>query len=267
VKWAFIPAGEVMLEVLPLETINGVKSYHFMMSAKTYPYIDPFYKVRDRIDAYSDVDMTHSILYKKKQKGRRMREVVVNFNWERHEAQYSNFEEIRKPISILPGAFDPLSIFYAFRLHALKENNELETPVTDGKKCVTAKAKVLRKERIKLGIGSYDTYLVEPDLQHIGGVFKKSKNARLQIWVTSDERRIPVRIKSKVVVGSFVAELISVEAARLHEKNPLLNNAVLPSIPERGPREAGRSPICARVPVWVNEGERVTEHLYSNFPW
>jgi hypothetical protein len=29
------------------------------------------------------------------------------------------------------------------------------------------------------------------------------------VWVTADERRIPVKIKSKVVIGSFVAELIS----------------------------------------------------------
>ena len=49
-------------------------------------------------------------------------------------------------------------------------------------------------------------------MEHIGGVFKKSKGAKLQIWVTSDERRIPVKIKSKVSVGSFVAELVSYES-------------------------------------------------------
>jgi hypothetical protein len=57
--------------------------------------------------------------------------------------------------------------------------------------------------------GIFDTYLVEPDLKDIGGVFRKSKNAKLEVWVTSDNRHIPVKIKSKVIVGSFVAELIS----------------------------------------------------------
>jgi hypothetical protein len=52
---------------------------------------------------------------------------------------------------------------------------------------------------------------VEPNLEHIGGVFKKSKDAKLKIWVTADSRRIPVKIKSKVAVGSFVGELMSVE--------------------------------------------------------
>jgi hypothetical protein len=27
VRWAFIPAGEVQLEILPFEVVNGVKSY------------------------------------------------------------------------------------------------------------------------------------------------------------------------------------------------------------------------------------------------
>ena len=74
VRWAFIPAGEVQLETLPFETVNGVKSYHFAMTAKTYPLIDPFYKVRDRIEAYADSEMTHSVLYKKRQAGKSKRE-------------------------------------------------------------------------------------------------------------------------------------------------------------------------------------------------
>jgi len=211
VKWSFIPAGEAVLEVLPIETINGVTAYHFVMTARTYSFIDLFYKVRDRIDAYTDTGMIHSILYRKKKEGKTKRKVVVSFNWEKKEAQYSNFGEKRKPVPILFGSFDPLSVFYAFRLHNLKVNAEIETPVTDGKKCVMGKAKVIKREKVKLASGTYDTYLVEPDLKHIGGVFERSKNAKLKIWVTADTRRIPVKIKSKVRVGSFVGELISAE--------------------------------------------------------
>ena len=68
VRWAFIPAGEMVLEILPFEKVNGIKSYHFAMTARTYPLVDPFYKVRDRIDAFTDAEITHSILYKKNQK-------------------------------------------------------------------------------------------------------------------------------------------------------------------------------------------------------
>ena len=108
----------------------------------------------------------------------------------------------------MPGSFDPLSVFYFFRLHDLKEGLEIQTPVSDGKICVKSKAKVIRREKIKVGDVIYDTYLVEPDLKDIGGVFRKSKDAKLKIWVTADKRAIPVRLRSKVIAGNFVAELI-----------------------------------------------------------
>jgi hypothetical protein len=59
--------------------------------------------------------------------------------------------------------------------------------------------------------GSFDTWLIEPDIKDVGGVFEKSKNAKIQIWITNDERRIPVLLRSKVIVGSFYAELIKIE--------------------------------------------------------
>ncbi|MFC1824786.1 DUF3108 domain-containing protein, partial [Thermodesulfobacteriota bacterium] len=151
------------------------------------------------------------VLYKKQKDGKRKKKVVIHFDWEKSQAQYSNFGEKREPIAIPPETFDPLSLFYAFRLVELKEIHELKKTVTDGKKCVVGRAKVVRREKISLASGIYDTFLVEPDLKEIGGVFAKSKNAKLKIWVTADHKRIPVRIESEVKVGSFVAELISFE--------------------------------------------------------
>jgi hypothetical protein len=210
VKWQFIKAGEAVLEVLPIEKVNGMKAYHFVMTAKTYPYIDPFYKVRDRIESYTDIGMNRSVLYKKRKTGiGRKKDITVRFDWENREAEYSNLGKTRKPIAILPGSYDPLSVFYAFRLHELKVGKEIQVPVTDGKTCVLGKARVLKKERVHAISGIYDTYLVEPDLEHLGGVFEKSKDAELRVWVTADARRIPVKIKSKVVIGSFTSELIS----------------------------------------------------------
>ncbi len=208
VRWSFIPAGEAVLQVRPIETIDGVRAYHFVMTARTYPLIDLFYKVRDRIDSYTDSQMTHTLLYKKQNRGRTTRDIVVTFNWEKQEAQYSNNGQKASPISLVPGSFDPLSIFYAFRRYDLAENLVIQAPVADGKKCVMGKATVIKRETITVVSGTYDTYLVEPDLKHIGGVFQKSPHAKLKIWVTADSRRIPVKVKSKVVVGSFVAELI-----------------------------------------------------------
>jgi hypothetical protein len=211
-KWSVIRAGKAVIEVLPIETVNGEDAYHFLMTVRTTSFVDHFYKVRDRIDAYCDVGMNRSIFFKKKQReGRSKRDVLVTFDWDKNQAQYSNFGKKREPISILPGTFDPYSAFYFTRLFNWEKGNEIKRPVTDGKKMITGKARLIKRETITVPSGTYDTFLIEPNIEHVGGVFEKSKNAKIELWVTADARRIPVRLKSKVVVGSFVGELISLE--------------------------------------------------------
>ena len=224
VRWAFIIAGEATIELLPSANINGKDSFHFLFTAHTSKFADVFYKVRDRIESYTDLNMTHSLLYIESNQGKSPKDIAIKFDWEKQEALYSRTGESEKraPISIMPGTFDPLSVFYAFRLYNLKEGDEITIPATDGKKMLLGKLNIIKREMINVGGISYDTFLVEPELGELGGVFEKSKDAKLQIWVTADNRRIPVRIKSKLTVGSFIAELTS------------YNEGVNGSIPDSG---------------------------------
>jgi hypothetical protein len=182
------------------------------MTAKTNHFVDVFYKVRNRIDAYANIDMSHSLLYYKQQReGKTQRDIIVKFDWSKGEAEYSNFGKKEKPISIATGSFDPLSLFYSFRSSDLNEETAIEAPVTNGKECVISRLKVIGKEEIILNQRTYDTYLVQPELGEISGVFEKSKKARLKIWVTADKLRMPIKIWGKMSFGSCVAELIEVE--------------------------------------------------------
>lgn len=212
VRWEFIPAARAMLKILPMETIGEEPVWHFSMTVETLPFADAFYKVRDRIDAYASADMTRSLLFRQKQReGGYKKEIETVFDWTKPEVRYSNFGKPRPPLPLPPTAFDPLSVFYSFRLYKLKENGEIRSYVTDGKKCKMGVARILSRERVKTPAGELDAWIAEPDLKDIGGVFKKSDNAKLRIWVTADGRSIPVRIESKVAVGRFVAELTSLE--------------------------------------------------------
>lgn len=206
--WEFIPAGTARLEVSPTVEYGGLPAYHFIMTVRTNSFIDRFYKVRDQIESFTDRPLNHSLLYRKKQQeGRHRRDILVTFDWERSVAEYSNFDKKQKPIAIVGGTVDPLSILYALRLMPLEENTEVEIPVTDGKKCVIGKAKVGERQRVRVRDKVYETYVLEPDLKDLGGIFRKSEGAKVRIWVTDDELRIPVRVTSKVSVGYFIAEL------------------------------------------------------------
>jgi hypothetical protein len=212
VYWTTIEAAEATLEILPMEKIDGKAAWHFAMTAKTSPLAESIYPVHDRIDSYADADMDHALQYKERKQTRKLKDVSIVFDWKKKTASYSgNKGKKKKPVDLQPGAFDPLSIFYFFRMHELTQNLEISRPVSDGKSCVMGKARVVGRQKVLVSGKEFDTWLVEPELGKIGGVFEKSPNAKLQIWVTADKRRIPIRVKSEVVVGSFTAELDSIE--------------------------------------------------------
>ncbi len=209
-KWELVPVGEAVLEVLPMKEMAGEVVFHFSLTATSHPLIDPFFKVRDRVEAFADAGMTRSLLYRKDQhEGRTRRRVEVRFDWERHEARLANFGRQREPIPVAPGTFDPLAAFYFSRLFDLEAHRLIERPVSDGKRCVIGRLRVVRRETITVGGRVHDTFLVMPEMTHIRGVFEKSKKAGIRLWVSADHRRIPLKIESRVAIGRFVAELVS----------------------------------------------------------
>jgi hypothetical protein len=211
-RWEAIPAGEASLEVLPLDVVEGQPACHFLMTARTTPFLDTIYRVRDRIEGWTDLEVTRSLRYRKdQQEGRRRRNIVVAFDWHAQSAQYTNLDHRRDPIAILPGTFDPLSAFYFTRRAELPVGQSVQRPVTDGRRHVVGTARALRRETVTVPAGTFDTVLVEPDLKDVGGVFRKSPGARIFIWLTDDARRIPVKLQSRVVIGRFVGELVSLE--------------------------------------------------------
>jgi hypothetical protein len=211
-KWTFITAGEATLKVMPIMKVKGQDAYHFVMQARTNNFLDHIYKVRDRIDSYTDLNMNRAVFYAKKQhEGSYRKKVRVKFDWDKNQAQYTNLTEQKKkrPIDVMPGTFDPLSIFYYARTVPFEVGKSVRRPVTDGKKCAVGRAKIVKREKITVKAGTFETFLILPELKHIGGVFKKSPDAKIELWVTADERRLPVLLKSEVVVGSFSGELVS----------------------------------------------------------
>jgi hypothetical protein len=83
----------------------------------------------------------------------------------------------------------------------------LTRQVNDGRNYALAEANVVGRQTVTVPAGTFETFVIQPDMKNLGGVFKKSKDASMTIWVTADERCLPVKVKSKVVVGWFTAEL------------------------------------------------------------
>jgi hypothetical protein len=210
-RWGVISAGEVTLEILPMQIIDGAEAYHFVMETKTNAAFDFIYRVRQREESWVEAGMKHSILYKKRTEGNYPRDVVITFDWVKGEAQRSNFGEKTPPIPIGPGTFDPVALFYVIRLQDIKKNPVFEFPITEGDRNILVKGSVAQRQELQIADRIYDTFVVIPDLEGLEAqqVVKKSDEPELKIWFTADDKKIPVRIRSKVKVGHLDFDIVS----------------------------------------------------------
>lgn len=205
-RWGRVPAGEAVLETLPAATVQGQTSHHFAMTARSSPRVDAIYSVRERQDSYTNLDLGRSLLYEKRSTGSSPRDEVIRFDWRNLTATSVKSGKPQEPVAILPGTLDPLAVIFSIRMRRLQVGDVLEIPLTDGKKCVELRASVTGVEKVTVGDQTYLAHVVEPDMDSLSGLWMKGRQVKL--WYTADERQIPVRMQSRLPIGSFVLELV-----------------------------------------------------------
>lgn len=212
IRWGIFDVGHAVLQFSGPYSRDGEEVWMIEMTAETNSFADKIFKVRDYNAVWVDKEFTKPLYYVKKQdEGGSHRDVVVTFDWKNNKAQYSNKGVARDPIDITPGSWDPLAITYAVRALNLDGLEHVSVPSTDGKKNAMTEIVLEGPERIKVPAGKFESLILKPDTKDLGGVFKKSKNAGITLWFTNDERHLPIRMASRVLVGSFVAEMTRIE--------------------------------------------------------
>ncbi len=214
-KWIGIKAGTAKLVFVYTEKGITIKS-----RAQSASWVSVFYKVDDR---------AKSILVKKKnpdgtvkwiaknyrlkiREGRHRRDKEVVFLYNPPRARFINHrDKEEKLFNIKDSTYDPLSGFFILRQMEIKKNSKIFLRIFDSKKLYDARIKIIGKERIKTSAGTFDTIVVEPELKSEGIFLRKGK---VIIYLTDDERHIPVLLKSKVLIGSVVAELTEIKTGQ-----------------------------------------------------
>ncbi|BCS88341.1 DUF3108 domain-containing protein [Pseudodesulfovibrio sediminis] len=215
IHWTMFFAGYAQLKVKADTDMNGVPARYFWAKAKTAPWVDNFYKVRDVLEAWTNMDVTHSLRYKKDQnEGSYHKKVDLLFDTDNNQTKRWARGKLQHVIDQPDEVFDPMSILFAFRKQPLYVGMKFKSNVTDGKVSVVSEAVVEKKENVDTGIGDIEAYRVRLDIKHLSGVFKKSDDAELLVWFSADERRIPVKVRSKVAVGHFTMKLIEYKPPR-----------------------------------------------------
>ena len=92
----------------------------------------------------------------------------------------------------------------------MKENKLWEIPTSDGKRFSNLNVRIGKLQKVSVPVGKFNAFEVFPEMKKLRGVFNKSPDGKLKVWYSDDSKSLPIKISSKVVVGSFHAELAGV---------------------------------------------------------
>lgn len=204
VGWEFVNAGTAVMEIPEIVKLDGKKCYHIVSTAKSNKFFSLFFNVDDRVESFMDVHGLYSWRYDKRlREGKFKADVSMVFD---QKNQLAIYDAGKDTLEVPPHAQDVLSAFYFVRTQKLTVGRSIFVENHTDKKNYPLEVRVLRKERVKVPAGEFDCVVVEPILK-TPGIFEQKGS--LTVWLTDDEVKMPVLMKSKVVIGSIVTELTS----------------------------------------------------------
>lgn len=201
IYWLGIYVGKAVLEA---SYDNGI--LRITSQAYSAPFISTFYKVEDHAESLiiEGVPVNFRI---KQREGRYRSDKETIFDMGNRMVTYFNYLKGFKDEHVIKNGFtwDVISGFFYLRTQPLIIGKTVFIDIFDSNKFYKAKVEVLRKEKIGIpNRGEISTVIVKPELQS-EGLFQRKGD--VLIWLTDDEKKIPVRIQTKVPVGNVVAEL------------------------------------------------------------
>ena len=195
-KFGVLKVGTGRMRVIGIEQLRDRLAWHtqFTISGGTF-----FYKVNDIYDSWMDVQTLNSLRYiQDTDQGSRERERRYEIFPER-----AVYNEVAKNNRVMPSVSEPLddgSFLYFIRTVPLEVGKTYEfnryfkpdrNPVT---------IRVLRKERVKVPAGTFDAIVLQPIIK-TSGIF--SEGGQAEIWLSDDDKRIMLQMKSRLSFGSL----------------------------------------------------------------
>lgn len=202
ITYGFITAGYATMSVDKLIEFENRPCYRIVTTANSNSFFSSFYNVDDRVESIIDAIGLFSWRFEKNLKEGKYRAIrKFSFDQRNHKAEYNN-----DTTTVPPYVQDALSVFYFVRTQDLKVGESVFVDHYNDGKLYPMEIKVLKKETITVPAGTFECLVIEPLMQSVG-VFKHE--GKLKVWLTNDRLRLPVLMKSKVLVGSIAAELTS----------------------------------------------------------
>lgn len=206
VSWSkVISAGTAVMEVKKEKSESGREVFRFISTARTTGMVDSVYPVRDTVQSVFDLRTMESLSYSLDQshgKRKKQRELVFD-----HEAGLVSFTDNgrKETIAITRQTQDALSSLYYLRTkHDFVVGTPIVFEIHDSGKNWSVEVHVLGREKLKTPLGEFNTIKVKTYPKYEGVFMHKGE---IFIWLTDDDRKVPLLMKSTITIGSIVSTL------------------------------------------------------------
>jgi len=199
VKYGPFSVGRGHMEVVGIDTIRGRETWHTQFRVRGGV---PGYRVNNLMESWMDTHTLSSL--------RHWQDLDEGPN--ERERRFEIFpdsifiQEGREPQPTVPLPLDDGSFLYFVRTIPLEVGMEYSYDRYFRPDRNPVRFQVLRKERIKVPAGEFDTVVIRPIIK-ARGVF--AENGKAEVWLSDDNRRIMVQMKSQLSLGSLSLHLRS----------------------------------------------------------
>jgi len=154
---------------------------------------------------------------KKIREGKRQRDILLTFNQLEGRGHYLAHDVSRnppvelknEPVQNIPGCVqDLLSAIYYTRLQDLKIGGKVAMTVSDNGTVKKIEVKVDRQEIVDSLMGKLPALRTEAS-SVFGGLLQKG--GMLVIWISNDERKLPLRFEARVKLGKVVGTIRKID--------------------------------------------------------
>jgi hypothetical protein len=209
VEWRLIHAGNARLSWQASN--QGTPGWEANLDLESAGLVSRLYKVDNHYSSLAGESLCAVSSILKAHEGSRHRETRVTFDRERGKAVYREQDLTKntvnsKEIDIPACVYDVIGALYHLRTMTLEVGQSALLPVSDGKKSVMARVEAQERETIKTDAGSFKTVRYEAFL--FNNVLYR-RRGRLFIWLTDDNRRLPVQIRVRLpfYIGTVTLQL------------------------------------------------------------
>ncbi|SPP65611.1 conserved exported hypothetical protein [Nitrospira lenta] len=201
-----ISAGTAVMEVGPGDAVGNHPSGRFITTAVSSPKVTRFFPVDNRVESLTDLTtlLPERMTFRRRE-GKKKEDIEYVFH--RNDNTVSATRGGVTEVLPIPAETQDLisCLYYVRSLLPLKPGASQALTVYHDKKIRQIEVRVEKIELLDGPWGNLEAAQVLV-IMPFQGIFLNQGNIR--VWFTTDERRVPLRMKAKVVIGSIVADLV-----------------------------------------------------------